>query len=117
MSHTSSSSFKGFVLTRLSSLTLLSLFVMTTRSDSVDCLVQDPLTSSEKASISREDSSEDSIKVVSLHEKEAQAMMDVDCPGVFSVSEASSSFLDEDKVELKQIKETSAEQDDVHKGD
>ncbi|KAL0720323.1 hypothetical protein Bca4012_034922 [Brassica carinata] len=32
-----------------------------------------------------------------IHEKEAQAM-DVDCPGVYSVSEASSSFLEEGKV-------------------
>ncbi|XP_018436540.2 uncharacterized protein LOC108808929 isoform X2 [Raphanus sativus] len=132
---------------------------MTTRSDSDECLVQDPLTSSEKASISREDSAEeDSLKVVSLSpplendsvveissknqvksspfasvtEKEdsesihpdsvevslseAQAM-DVDCPGVLSVSEAASAFLEENKVgeELQQIKETSALQDDVHK--
>ncbi|WZY91572.1 hypothetical protein YC2023_063901 [Brassica napus] len=104
---------------------------MTTRSDSDDCLLQDPLTSSVKASISREDSAQDSLKVVSLpplendsvfeisseiqvksspfasipekdvetvHEKEAQAM-DVDCPGVYSVSEASSSFLEDDKME------------------
>ncbi|KAG2245177.1 hypothetical protein Bca52824_092980 [Brassica carinata] len=104
---------------------------MTTRSDSDDCLVQDPLTSPEKASMSREDFAQDSLKVVSLpptlendsvveissenqvksspfasvtekdgetiHEKEAQAM-DVDCPGVDSVSEASSSFLEEGKV-------------------
>ncbi|KAF8045809.1 hypothetical protein N665_4383s0002 [Sinapis alba] len=114
---------------------------MTTRSDSDDCLVQDPLTSSEKASMSREDFAQDSLlKVVSLSplendsvvdiiskdqvksspfasvtekdgetigEKEAQAM-DVDCPGVLSISEASSSFLEDDK-------ETSAAQDDVHK--
>ncbi|KAG2315320.1 hypothetical protein Bca52824_018442 [Brassica carinata] len=64
-----------------------------TRSDSVDCLVQDPLTSSEKASISGEDSSEDSIKVVSLHEKETQAMMDVDCPESFLYPKLAPRFL------------------------
>ncbi|CAN6823266.1 unnamed protein product [Brassica oleracea] len=114
---------------------------MTTRSDSDDCLVQDPLTSSEKASISLEDSPQNSQKVVSLpplendsvleissknqvksspfasvpekdvetvHEKEAQSM-DVDCPGVYSLSEASSSFLEDDKVREE------LQQDDVHK--
>ncbi|KAF2566800.1 hypothetical protein F2Q68_00023828 [Brassica cretica] len=114
---------------------------MTTRSDSDDCLMQDPLTSSEKASISLEDSPQNSLKVVSLpplendsvleissknqvksspfasvpekdvetvHEKEAQAM-DVDCPGVYSLSEASSSFLEDDKVREE------LQQDDVHK--
>ncbi|XP_013637533.1 PREDICTED: uncharacterized protein LOC106342990 isoform X1 [Brassica oleracea var. oleracea] len=123
------------------SLSLFSLSVMTTRSDSDDCLVQDPLTSSEKASISLEDSPQNSQKVVSLpplendsvleissknqvksspfasvpekdvetvHEKEAQSM-DVDCPGVYSLSEASSSFLEDDKVREE------LQQDDVHK--
>ncbi|CAN6830643.1 unnamed protein product [Brassica oleracea var. botrytis] len=104
---------------------------MTTRSDSGDCLVQNPLTSSEKALISLEDSAQNSLKVVSLpplendsvveissknqvksspfaHEKEAQSM-DVDCPGVYSLSEASSSFLEDDKVREE------LQQDDVHK--
>nr|VDD16077.1 unnamed protein product [Brassica oleracea] len=125
---------------------------MTTRSDSDECLAQNPLTSSEKASIFRDGFSQESLKAVSLpplekedsvremmsSEKEVKSpllasvlekdeetirsesaeasfskereAMGVDCPGVVSVPETTSAFLEEDRIgeELKQVKKTSA---------
>ncbi|CAN6836007.1 unnamed protein product [Brassica oleracea] len=125
---------------------------MTTRSDSDECLAQNPLTSSEKASIFRDGFSQESLKAVSLPplekedsvremmssekqvkspplasvlEKDEETIrsesaeasfskeresMGVDCPGVVSVPETTSAFLEEDRIgeELKQVKKTSA---------
>ncbi|CAH8355798.1 unnamed protein product [Eruca vesicaria subsp. sativa] len=50
---------------------------MTTRSDSDDCLVQDPLTSSEKASMSLEDFAQNSLKVVSLSPLENDSVLEM----------------------------------------
>ncbi|CAH8389825.1 unnamed protein product [Eruca vesicaria subsp. sativa] len=50
---------------------------MTTRSDSGDCLVQNPLTSSEKASMSLEDFAQDSLKVVSLSPLEKDSVLEM----------------------------------------
>ncbi|KAJ0258377.1 hypothetical protein HA466_0071770 [Hirschfeldia incana] len=88
---------------------------MTTRSVSDDSLVQDPLTSSEKASIPREDFAQDSLKVVSLPPLENDSVVEITSKSspFASVSKKDGETLHPDSVEVSFSESKEAQAMDV----